>query len=346
MAKRETKSKYYVRPDGLHESIRMVNGIRKAFRGHTDREVDQKILEFNLEQELLKSGRPFQSCADDWWEEIEPTLAHTTTMSYKPAMLRAKEHFGQTRTGEITAKDIDLYIKTFAKTRARKTVATQLQVIRQILRKAELDGEIKYNPATAVSIPRGLAQRRRMAPSKEQIQKIKDSKDLPFGLYAFLIYQTGCRRGEALALKWSDIDRKNNVVHITKSLYHVGDKPQIKEPKTESGIRDVPLLDGLAKALPEKPKNGYIFSKDNGETPLGKIYIDRKLKQYREESGVTVTAHQIRHGYATALFEAGIDAKTAQVLLGHAQLSTTMDIYTHVCSDVLAEAAKKMNESF
>lgn len=66
---------------------------------------------------------------------------------------------------------------------------------------------------------------------------------------------------------------------------------------------------------------------------------------YRKAFGVTVIPHQIRHGYATALFENGVDAKTAQVLLGHAQLSTTMDICTHACEDIIS-AAKKMNAGF
>ena len=60
----------------------------------------------------------------------------------------------------------------------------------------------------------------------------------------------------------------------------------------------------------------------------------------------TVTPHQIRHGYATALLESGVDPKTAQVLLGHAQLSTTMDIYTHVRDGQLKAAAEKMEAGF
>lgn len=69
-------------------------------------------------------------------------------------------------------------------------------------------------------------------------------------------------------------------------------------------------------------------------------------REYKAASGVTVTPHQIRHGYATALFESVIDPKTAQALLGHAQLSTTMDIYTHVYADKLKAAAEQMNKTF
>ena len=63
-------------------------------------------------------------------------------------------------------------------------------------------------------------------------------------------------------------------------------------------------------------------------------------------SGVTVTPHEIRHGYATALHDAGVDYKTAQTLLGHAQLSTTMDIYTDVLDNTIDEAAAKMDRNF
>lgn len=284
--------------------------------------------------------------ADAWWEEIEPTLEHNTLKGYRPAYERAKTQFGKYRVVDITAKEIDEYIKDFSTTRARKTVVTQLQIIRQILRKAEVEGDIQYNPAVSVKPPRNLPQKRREAPSKEQIELIKKSKDFSFGLFAYLIYHTGCRRGEAMALCGADIDRRKKLIHITKSVYHIGNTPHIKQPKTERGTRDVPLLDALNNALPKRLPKGYLFSMDGGKTPLRNNDITRLYAEYQKESGVTVTPHQIRHGYATALFENGIAPKTAQVLLGHAQISTTMDIYTHVCSDVLSEAAKKMNKGF
>ena len=338
--------KYYVRPDGLHESIVRINGKRKAFRGKTDTEVYNKIKAYNQAEDARPSGTAFQAAAEAWWGEIEPTLEHNTVKSYRPAYERAKVQFGQSNVSDITAKEIDEYIREFSTTRARKTVVTQLQVIRQILRKAEVDGDINYNPAISVKPPRNLPQKRRDAPTKAQIDLIKKSVGEPFGLFAYLVYHTGCRRGEALALCGSDIDRKKKLVSITKSVYYIGNAPHIKQPKTERGTRAVPLLDALSVALPTRLPKGYIFSPDGGNTPLTNDQFNSLYDQYRTASGVTVTAHQIRHGYATALFENGIDPKTAQTLLGHAQISTTMDIYTHVCSDMISEAAKKMNSGF
>jgi Site-specific recombinase XerD len=337
--------KYYVRSDGLHESILRVNGKRKAFRGKTDTEVYNKIKAYNQSEDAKPKGILFKEAADAWWKECEPRIAYNTVQSYRPAVDRAKEHFGDYAIDEITAKDIDLYIRKFAETRYQRTVQTQLQIIRQVLEYAELECGLQFNPARAVKIPRGLKKSHRPAPPKEQIEKIKQSANLPFGLFAFLIYETGCRRGEALALKYEDIDRKNKTVSIAKSVYYKSIFPQIKEPKTERGRRNVPLLDGLRSTLPKK-KAGYIFSNDNGRAPLTRSDMLSAWKKYQAESGVTVTPHQIRHGYATALFEAGVDIKTAQVLLGHAQISTTMDIYTDVRSNVIKEAAKKMNKSF
>lgn len=338
MAKK--KQKYRVRPDGLHETSFRVNGKRIWFRGKTDAEVDQKILAYNAEQEKAKEGRAFDVVADCWWDEIEPTLAWNTAKSYKPAKLRAVDQFGGYLCKDITAKDIDQYIKQFAKEGyARNTVVTQLQIIRQILNFAEVAGDITYNPATAVSPPRNLPKTRRLAPDKEQIKIIKDGITQPYGLFAFLVYYTGCRLGEALALQYQDIDFKNKTISISKSVYFMGAVPKIKEPKTDSGIRQVPLLEPLEAALDKNRRFGYIFSPDGGKTPYRKAQSENAWRAYCKEIGLAVTPHQIRHGYSSALFEAGIDPKIIQVLLGHAQLSTTMDIYTHIQQNQLQVAA-------
>ncbi len=339
--------KYYVRPDGLHETIIRVNGKRKAFRGKTDREVWEKVKAFDrtLAAQEAEKTVVFEQIADAWWAEIEPTLEHNTQKSYRPALARAKKEFKGQNAAEITAKDIDQYIKNFSTAHARKTVATQLQIIRQIFRRAEVNGIVQYNPASAVKPPRNLEQNHRDAPSPEQIAAIKNGVNLPFGLFAYLVYYTGCRRGEALALTGRDIDRKNKVVHIKKSVYYMGNSPHIKQPKSDAGTRDVPLLPALEKCLPKKLGTKALFAEPDGSL-LTNDHFTRLYDSYRAASGVTVTPHQIRHGYATALLESGVNAKTAQVLLGHAQLSTTMDIYTHVRDGQLKAAAEKMAKGF
>lgn len=340
--------KYYVRPDGLHESIltiTMPDGTkkRKAFRGHSDSEVWNKIKEYDRHKDELPAGVLFRAASDGWWDSIEPTLAHNSEKGYKPARARANAEFGPRIVNTITAKEIEAFISRLSASYAKKTVITQLQVIRQIFQFAELNGYVVYNPAKSVRVPKGLPQNRRLPPSKAEIDLIKSSVNMPFGLFAYLIYYTGCRRGEALALTGKDFDFEKKLIHITKSVYHVSNAPHIKEPKTEKGFRVVPLPEPLEKVLPDKLPSGYLFSLDGGKTPLRNDDITRLYRQYQQASGVNATPHQIRHGYATALFELGIDPKTAQTILGHAQISTTMDIYTHVCEDVISSTRDRLN---
>lgn len=336
--------KYYVRPDGLHETIIRIGGKRKAFRGKTDREVWNKVKAYREEREAGKT-ETFEAVAEAWWNEIEPTLEENTKKSYRPAYRRAVLQFGAEDVSEITTEMIESYIRAFAKTYAKKTVITQRQIVRQILSKAVRNGDIKFNPAEAVPLPKKLPQKKRHAPAPEQIQKIKDSVHDEFGLFAFLIYYTGLRRGEAEGLRYEDIDREQKRIHVTRSVYNVSTTPYTKDTKTEAGERRLPLLDALAEVLPRK-KRGYIFSDDGGKTPTPDWKIQRRYEAYQKRTGVNVTPHEIRHGYATALHEAGIDFKTAQELLGHAQLSTTMDIYTDILDKSIAAAAEKMGESF
>lgn len=336
--------KYYVRPDGLHETIIRIGGKRKAFRGKADREVWNKVKAYRADLEAGKT-ETFEAVARAWWNEIEPTLAANSLRNYSPAYERAVAQFGSMDIASVTAKDIEAYINQFAKTRAKKTVITQRQIIRQILNKAQREGYILYNPADAVLLPKNLPQKKRHAPSADQIAEIKAGVTAEFGLFAFLIYYTGCRRGEALALRYEDVDRTAKKIRINKSAYYIGAQPNIKTPKTEAGDRVVPLLSALANALPNK-KHGYIFSSDGGKSPMMDNRVTRAYAAYQAATGVTVTPHEIRHGYATALHDAGVDYKTAQQLLGHAQLSTTMDIYTDVLDNTLDAAAAKMDSAF
>lgn len=261
-------------------------------------------------------------------------------------MKAVSDHFSSTPCESITVANISAYLEDMkAKDFKMKTVNNYRQIIRQILDKAERMGKIQYNPGKVVPLPKGLEKKKRSAPSREQIALIKNSLSDPFGLFAFLIYYTGCRRGEAEALRYEDIDRKSNMIHIWQSVYYIGETPHLKQPKTEAGERFVPLLKALKDVLPADGK-GFIFSDDGGKTPLRESRVTYQYQQYQKRTGVTASPHEIRHGYATALNDAKVDMKTAQELLGHAQISTTMDIYTDLYDDAISKAAKKMNKKF
>lgn len=318
------------RKDGLWQQAMtvVVNGrkTQKYFYGQTKSEVLRKIQTYKDEQ---AEGLTFEEVADEWWKSHEPTLAANTTKSYKPALERAKARFGKQRIQALESTDVDRFLKDYIKenTPARKTAATQLMVVNLTFKYAVSHGYARYNPVRDVSLPRNLPKKARKFPTQDDIRKVKASVNVHFGMFAYWVLYTGCRRGELQALTWEDVDLKNKWINISKSLYYKNGKATLKPPKTEKGIRRVPLLKKLAEQI--HPGTGIIFANTKG-TYLTEHEFQDCWAKYVEASGVDCTPHQLRHAYATMLYENDVDPKEIQQLLGHAQLSTTMDIYTHI----------------
>lgn len=328
------------RSDGLRQRQVTINGKRKVFYGHSDREINRKIAEYREEK---RRGRTFCVVAEEWGEKHFPTLEHNTLKGYRPALQRAIDEFGESPVLSVTAKDIERYLLRFAKQGyAQKTVRNQLLVIHMIFDYAMLEGDIDHNPAAPVRIPRGLPKKTREMPTDEEIEIVKNSLKEPFGLFAYFILYTGCRRGEALALTYRDIDRGNRVVSVSKSVYNENNHPKIKRPKTAAGCREIILLDVLADKLPKGKPDDLLFPNESGEL-MSETQFQRQWELYCKATGLCITPHQLRHAYATILFNAGVDDKDAQELLGHANLSTTRDIYTHITQRRREKTAALLN---
>ena len=314
------------RQDGLWREKVRINGKDKYFYGKTKAELTRKVMEY---KEIDKKGILFRDLAKQWWEDASEKLAHNTAKSYKPAMDRAVDRFGDRRVVNILPTEISVHIRNFSKTHADKTVRTQLLVYRLIFAYGVEEGYVLTNPARDLKVPNNLPKRKVGMPSSEDIAKIKSGIDCTFGFFMYMALYTGMRRGELLALKWKDIDFKNNLISVTKSVYNVNNVPYIKPPKTENSLGTIPILDALLPELKKRKGKGLVFPNADGGL-MSESNFKHYWYLYLKESGVTATPHQCRHAYATMLFEAGIPPEEAQVLLRHAQISTTMDIYTDI----------------
>lgn len=328
--------KYYIRKDGLHEAIRIINGKRVAFRGKTDREVERKMREYSENQDR---GPFFYEVAEKWEEEhsqrIEPSTKRGYIFSYKMAV----ETFGDKRIKKITPADINAYaIKQKEAGICRRTAQTRIMVLSMIFDYAILLGHIQYNPCAAVKLPSGMKTKGRTLPS-DDILRIIDRSDwlLPF----FLLY-SGLRRGEVVALTYGDIDKENKIIRVNKAAGYVDNVPKLKDPKSKAGNRNIILLDKLAARIPDGSPNELIFPGHDGKIyHNGAFYKD--WHKWTSEMGIEVTPHQLRHGFATLLLEAGLDTKDAQEQLGHSSEAMTKDVYEHIRDSRRKISAEKLN---
>ena len=185
--------------------------------------------------------------------------------------------------------------------------------------------------------------------SRQELQRflIQAKADGYFELF-LLDLSTGLRRGELLALQWSDLDLDTGTLSVTKQVYEVNGKMQLSVPKTKASIRKLVLPPAVVEVFREyrkTAKSRWLFpSPKNLDMPLTPGSMLRRLHIILERAGCKqIRFHDLRHTFATMALENGMDIKTLSAMLGHVSAATTLDIYTHITSDMLSEAAAKID---
>ena len=217
---------------------------------------------------------------------------------------------------------------------------------------------IVYNPCEGVVLPK-LKKYRAEVYDTKMIHKLLDvSYGTEMYLPVLLLVTAGLRRGELLALRWEDVDFKNNILKIRRNMV-CGEKDAIiKSPKTESGIRDIHLGEDVMKVLKaERVKYmedalsygagfqnlGFVIRQEDG-SPMKPDSMTRKWTRFIEREGLPkIRLHDLRHSNATALIQAGVNPKVVQQRLGHSDVNITLNTYTHVLPEMDVEAAEKLD---
>ncbi len=171
--------------------------------------------------------------------------------------------------------------------------------------------------------------------------------DLVYESLFMTLFYGGLRKGEALALTWKDIDFDHNIINIDKTVYH----RNVTSPKNESSIRKIKMPQHTMNLLGElklmrKPKNEYVVFGEFFDH-IGETTIDSRYTKYIEASKVKrIRIHDLRHSHASYLISMGNDIQIVSKRLGHANTSTTLDVYAHLYPNAEDDAIAKMEDDF
>lgn len=306
---------------------------------------------------------------NDWLEKALPASGRRATTQELYSSL-ARTHltvapFGELPLDRLRPSDIEalLMAKRDAGL-AEWTVRAIYTVIRQTLDTAVRDGLIRRNPAAAVKRPTVKRSEARYLTPEEAGRLLEAAKGDRLYPLLVLLLGTGLRRGEALALHWSDVDLTAGHMRVRWSLARVGGKLVFSQPKTEKSRRFVslpaPVLETLRRhrvaqaaeqlaALVWHPWSDHpdlVFSTQFG-TPIEPRNAARSFARIAGRAGLDgASLHTLRHSAASALIASGVHVRVVQEVLGHSTYAVTADTYAHIAVAQQREAAERLGEAF
>ncbi len=233
-----------------------------------------------------------------------------------------------------------------------KTVIQTHRILHKALKNAVMLQIINYNPSDSVELPKKKKYKYEILQQSEIKEFISSFEDTEIYLAILMGLALGLRRGEILALQWKDIDFNNSTVYINKSLVYSNREIKIDTTKTEESNRIVLIPNDLLIILKNEKSNRKASSDDYIILNLKNERFNpgsfaRRYTELRDRKGLKkVRFHDLRHTNATLMYKSGIKTKVMQERLGHSNISTTLDIYTHLFKEDQKEAAEKLNRIF
>ena len=219
---------------------------------------------------------------------------------------------------------------------------------RSALEKAVQEGLIKTNPAIGCKLPPKKSREMKVLTQNEIVRFLNRAKEEGYYELFLLELGTGMRRGEILALKWSDLNFKTGELQITRQVNVIHGETIISEPKTKSSIRTVilpPLLRKILSKYKKTVESELIFPSPIDDTkPRNPSAVRKRLQLILERAGCPkIRFHDLRHTFSTMALENGMDIKTLSATLGHISSETTIDIYSHITDTMRKQAAVKID---
>lgn len=292
-------------------------------------------------------------------------ISDSTKVNYRSTWKNnVEDSIGRYKVVQVLPSDIKkLYSGLSQKGLAKSSIKRVHNLLHPVLEMAVDDDIIRRNPVKSVWGNYGREPEEKKALTVAQQKRLMEfvKSDTTYNAYCPMLtvmLGTGARCGELAGLTWDDVDMEKKEIHIRRTLvykdYGDGLKLHASTPKTKSGIRTIPMSDGVYNAFAQqkelnsllgKDRNkfeveglqGFVFITRNGR-PLLMCSVNKILSnivkavnaQGQEETFPDISAHTMRHTFCTRMAENGMDIKVLQYLMGHANINITMQVYNHI----------------
>lgn len=320
-------------------------------------------LEENKPSASTKKDALFSELSEMWLRSIQASVKESTWIKYRNILkCNVVPQLGNTNLSEIDYSVVSALCNNLMGSGgkdqnglAAKTVADALSLTKAIVKYASRMKHMTDQTVLDVSVKVKNEPLRVLSVQEQQILISELTEELDFtGLGIYICLFTGIRVGELCALTWDDISLENNIIHIHRTMQRIqisDGKTKtailIAEPKSRCSIRDIPIAGTLReKLIQQSVKEGYVLTGDKNK------YIEPRTMQNRfkaimERCGIQdAHFHTLRHTFATRCIEVGFDMKSLSEILGHANVSITLNRYVHPSMELKQKNMDKLSELF
>ena len=290
-----------------------------------------------LEKQSANPDMTFQNLYEIYMEDMAARLKQSTLLTKKTVLqTHILPFFDNKPINEIKASDVrrwqaklmsspNNYSQTYL-----KKINTELN---SIINYAKRFYDLNTNPCgKAGTIGKAKAEEMDYWTYDEYIAFREGVKDKPLSYICFeVLYWTGMREGELLALSPADIDFDNKLISINRTYQRIGGKDVFTSPKTRKSKRKIPIPDFLCQELSDYIQSRYMLDADKRLFPVTKSYLSHEMIRGCKNTGVKkIRIHDIRHSHASLLINQACDALMLADRLGHEKVSTTLNTYSHL----------------
>ena len=294
---------------------------------------------------------------DEWLKYEEGQIKISSVSTYRAY---AKKHIrpalGGIAADELTNAEVSDFLAAVSSENsgfAKKTVHLIANILKQVLLFGQKYG-VRADPKICSIRFKSSSQKTVNALTAEEQRKILQTLGdcrHPSDLAIFLSLKTGLRVGEAAGLQWGDIDFEAGFLNVRRTVERIyrpdgTTEVYIGEPKSESSRRRVPLSPGLLKVLEAHRQADTIYIGSGSTKPQEVSTLQKHFKVVLKHAGVRdINFHALRHTFATRCVEKGFDAKSLSMILGHADVSTTLNTYVHPSMENLRNMMQRLEEN-